>query len=408
MGYFRKTASGVSWVAVFRVFTRGIAFLRTIVLARILSPAQFGVYGIAALAITFLEIVTETGINVVLIQKKGSINSRLGTAWTVSIIRGFLIAAILALAAAPVSSFFNSPAAKNAIYVISLVPFIRGFINPAIVQFQRNLNFSGEFRFRFSVFAFDSFVAIVLSLATGSAIGLVWGLVAGAVLELALSFIFIKPRPTFSFSSKYANEIINKGKWVTGAGIFQFLFRQGDDAVVGKLLGEGPLGHYQVAYKIATMPVSEVTDVVNRVVFPVYVKIREDKPRLRRAFARTSTLVSILALFLGATLFVFGETVVRVLLGSNWLEIIPLVKILSIFGVVQAVSNSATSLLLSLQKQHFVTFSTFISILVMAIFIIPMTQRYGLWGAAMAPLVGAICTMPVMAYFVWKSLYHEN
>lgn len=403
MSSFGQTLKGISWVGAFRISTRIIAFVRTIILARILSPTQFGVFGIASLSITFLEILMETGVNVVLIQKKEGIEQYLNTAWVVSIVRGALITLILIILAPVIATFFNSPGTLNLIYLISLVSLVRGFINPSIVLFQKELNFKAEFWFRFVIFAFDSAVAIVFSYIIQSAAGIIYGLIAGAVLELVLSFVFLKPRPKIEFHPAKLKEVLGKGKWITGAGLFQFLFRQGDDGIVGKVLGESSLGVYQVAYKICSMPISEVTDVFGRVMFPTYVTLAHDSARLKESFYKTTGVITVLAVASGATLFVFGGEFIRLFLGEKWLSAVPLVRVLSIFGVVQAVGNSMNSLLLALEKQKYVTLVTFISILGLAISILPLTLNHGLLGAVWAPLIGAIMALPFEVWFVTRA-----
>ncbi len=402
MGYLSKAVFGVGWIGMFRLVTRSIAFLRTIVLARILSPSQFGIFGIASLIITLLEILFETGVNVVLIQKKEKIDSYLDTAWAVSIARGAIISFILILIAPFVANFFGVPESQRLIYLVSIVSLIRGFINPSIVRFQKELRFQMEFWFKFFVFAFDSLVAITVSFFLLSSEGIVWGLIAGALLEVIISFLFVKPRPKLNLEINKLREIISKGKWVNLSGIFQFLFRQGDDAVVGRILGESNLGIYQVAYKISSMPISEVTDVVNKVVFPVYVKIAGDRIRLKKAFLKTTLFVVFGAFVIGVFLFIFGEPIVRFLLGEPWLEAVSLIKILIIYGIVQALINSVNSLFLAFGKQIYITLITFISFVGLAISIFPLVFFYGLRGAAAAPLIGSFLGLPFMIYFLNK------
>jgi len=402
MGYLSKAVFGVGWIGMFRLVTRSIAFLRTIVLARILSPSQFGIFGIASLIITLLEILFETGVNVVLIQKKEKIDSYLDTAWAVSIARGAIISFILILIAPFVANFFGVYESQRLIYLVSIVSLIRGFINPSIVRFQKELRFQMEFWFKFFVFAFDSLVAITVSFVLLSSEGIVWGLIAGALLEVIISFLFVKPRPRLNLEITKLKEIISKGKWVNLSGIFQFLFRQGDDIVVGRILGESNLGIYQVAYKISSMPISEVTDVVNKVVFPVYVKIAGDRIRLKKAFLKTTLFVVFGAFVIGVLLFIFGEPIVRFLLGEPWLEAVPLIKILIIYGIVQALINSVNSLFLAFGKQIYITLITFISFVGLAISIFPLVFFYGLRGAAAAPLIGSFLGLPFMIYFLNK------
>ena len=91
MGYYKQAVNGISWMGGLRLFTRLLALIKIAILARILLPFQFGIYGIATLVLGFLEMLTETGINIFLIQQKEQIDEYVNSAWVVSIIRGFLI-----------------------------------------------------------------------------------------------------------------------------------------------------------------------------------------------------------------------------------------------------------------------------------------------------------------------------
>ncbi len=91
MGYYKQALNGISWMGLLRIFTRSLALIKIAVLARILLPAQFGIYGIATLVLGLLEMLTETGINIFLIQQKEKVDEYVDSAWVVSIIRGFII-----------------------------------------------------------------------------------------------------------------------------------------------------------------------------------------------------------------------------------------------------------------------------------------------------------------------------
>ncbi|KKT67237.1 MAG: membrane protein involved in the export of O-antigen and teichoic acid, polysaccharide transporter, PST family, partial [Candidatus Curtissbacteria bacterium GW2011_GWC1_44_33] len=189
-------------MALLRGSTRGMAVVKTIVLARFLSPSQFGLYGIAILVLGLLEILTETGINVVLIQEEEETDEYISTAWVVSFIRGILIS-LLILALAPfIASFFSSPTALNLIRFSSLIPLVRGFINPSIVKFQKELKFNKEFWFRSSIFLVDVTFAILLGILTGSEYALIWGMLAAALTEVVLSFIVVKPTPSLTLEKE--------------------------------------------------------------------------------------------------------------------------------------------------------------------------------------------------------------
>jgi len=387
-----------------RGVTRIIAFAKTAILARLLLPAQFGLFGIAGLMLELLEVLTETGINVVLVQEKKDIDEYINTAWIVSIVRGVLIALLIVLAAPYISLFFSSPESVPLLYLMSMVPLIRGFINPSEVKFQKKLEFNKEFWFRFTIFSLDTLVAVALAYITHSPAALIWGLIVGGLSEVVLSFVFTKPRPRLVFEREKLRSIVSRGKWMTGAGIFSYLFQHGDDIVVGRLMGQSPLGLYQVAYKTSTLPITEVSDTIGKVTFPVYVGISEDKRRLKRAYLRMLLGICLLVIPFGLLLFVFARQLTLVLLGENWIEAIPVLKVLAIFGSLKAVINSCYPLLLGLGRQKQVMIITLAGIIGMGLSVVPLTLKYGLVGTASSTIIGLMLSVPFAFYFSKKAL----
>lgn len=400
MGYLKDTIKGVTWMGGFRIFSRFVALGRTAILARLLLPVQFGVYGVATLALAFLEIFTETGINVFLLQEKQRIEEYVNTAWIISIIRGALISLLIILFSHLIASFFNSPEAKSLLLLISLVPFLRGFINPSIVKFQKDLQFNKEFWFRSSIFLFDSSFAVILALITRAPISLVWGLVAGVVLEIIISFVFVKPTPKLKFELDKIKKIIGRGKWVTFAGIFDYLTGQGDDMVVAKVLNPASLGFYQMAYRLSTLPVTEIAQVVGKVTLPVYVQISDEKMRMKRAFIKTMIMIFILVIPIGTVLFLFPKEIVTIILGKNWLEVVPALKILAVFGVVRALGVSTGSVFLAFKRQDLVALITFVKFIILAIIIFPAVFMAGIVGASWAVLIASLLIQPLAWWHV--------
>lgn len=402
MGYSRQAFVGISWMSGFRIISRIIATIRSVVLARLLTPAQFGVFGIASITLSFLEILTETGINIFLIQEKNNIDKFINSAWMVSILRGIIICLGIIVSTPFIIGFFNINDLYRFLMLISLVPLIRGFINPSIVKFQKELEFSKEFSLKISIYLFDSAISIILALVMKDAISFVWGLISGAVLEVILSFIMFVPKPLIKFDFNIIKLIINRGKWVTAYGIFNYIAQEGDTIVVGKILGAAPTGIYQMGYRLSTLPISEVSDVVNRVVFPVYSKISEEKDRLLKAFRKTLLAVSFPVVLLSLIIFFLPREFFDLLLGQKWGEITLILKILVIYGMLRAISGVSSSLFLALKKQNFVAGMTFVRVLVLVITIVPLTTKYGIAGASFSALLSVLLELPLIGYFIFK------
>lgn len=404
MGYTKEAVRGISWMAALRVSSRFLALVRVPILARLLTPAQHGTVGIAMIALSFVEILTETGINTFLIQENAKIEKYISTAWVVSISRGFLIALVIIIGAPFVASFFHSPDSYPLLLLVSIVPVLRGFINPVVIRFQKELRFDREFWFRFWIFMVDSLVAIVLAFLTRSAASIVWGFIFGACLEVVLSFILVKPTPRFTFEITKLKKILERGKWITATGILDYAFRHGDDIVVGKMLSISSLGFYQNAYKISELPLTEVAVVASKVTFPIFAKISGNTKRLRRAFFQTISFIAILVIPIGIMLFLFPREIILFILGPQWVEAATALQALALFGVLRAIIGSVNVLFLASRKQEYVTLITAISTAGLFISIVPLVGSFGIVGAAIAATVGLLCSLPFVFYFSLKFL----
>lgn len=402
MGYTKDALKGFGWLGMLRFVARGFSFLRIIILARLLTPLEFGLFEIAALVLAIVEIFSETGINLFIIQSKEKIDKFINTAWITSIGRGIFISIVIVLVASPISKFFNSPPSYQLINLIAIVPFIRGFINPSVVSFQKELNFSREFLYRSLVLFIEALVSVIFVYFLKSPMGIVLGLSVSALFEVLVSFVLAKPIPKFTFRISLFKEIVRKGKWVTLGGIYNYLYQNIDNAVVGKILGPSSLGIYNMAYNISLIPITEISDVVARVTLPVYIKISNEGERLKRAFFRSLILNLIIVMPLGIIFFLFPKELVVLVLSERWIEASEILRILALFGVIHSISYSMTTLMLSLNRQDLSTHVSMVNFLTLALTIIPFVNIYGIKGAAFSALLGALASLPFAVYFAIK------
>jgi O-antigen/teichoic acid export membrane protein len=178
--------------------------------------------------------------------------------------------------------------------------------------------------------------------------------------------------------------------------------------VVGKLLGEASLGIYSVAYKISSLPVSEVSDVFSRVTFPLYVKMVKNPSNLKKVYFKTLIISSLLMILMGVGIFIFAKPLVLTILGPNWLDAVNIIKILSIFGIIKGISTQSQAILFSLEKQKHVAVITLIGLLGLFISIIPLTSKFGLNGTAVSVIIGSLVTIPSTIYYINHSFNKLN
>ena len=182
--------------------------------------------------------------------------------------------------------------------------------------------------FRISIVIVDALTAIILVLITKSILSLVFGMAAGVSLELFISFVFIKPTPKLRFNKKYLLEIFHKGKWITLYGLFNYIGQNIDNIFVGRILGTYSLGIYEIAYKIGTFTITEITDVVNQVFFPLYSNMHSNNHSLKKSFLKSVLALSIIVIPISIIIYIFSKEIVLLFLGSKWLGVVDVLNIL--------------------------------------------------------------------------------
>jgi lipopolysaccharide exporter len=405
MGYTKDAIKGISWLGFSKIVIRAMSFVRIAIIARLLVPEKVGLFTITTIVLSLTEILTETGINIFLVQKHAEMEKYLNTAWVISIIRGIIISVFIIITTPLIAHFYNAPEAIVLLLLVSFVPLLRGFINPSIVKFSTELQFNKEFFYRSILFFIETLTSVMLVYILRSPLGLVWGLVVGAFSEILFSFIIIHPRPKFIYDKDLFREVLQKGKWLTLTGIFNYLYHNGDTIMVGKLLGLGSTGLYDMVYKISMIPLTEISDLVSKVTFPVYVRMADDTRRMQRGFIRSIFAMSLVILPICAVLFFYPREIIAIILGSQWLVAAPVLQVLSVFGAIRAISMTVIAPVYALQKQEMITVIAIASFFGMAITIVPFIMHWGLVGAAYSALCGTLVSLPFIFYFLHK-IFH--
>jgi len=333
-----RTVKGGMWVGALNVVDRLLQILLLIVLARLLDPAAFGLFGIAMLALGAMRKFANLGIDQSLIYEADeNIDPMLNTAWLIEIARAAVLAVVLLVGAPLIAMVFNEPGATPLIRVIGLSRLFIGFRNPAIVYFQKDLQFHKQFVYKISGSVIQFVAGIGYALFVDAS---AWALVVGFVLADAFRFLasygLTDFRPWPSFDTDVAWNMIDYGKWITATSILYFLYSEGDDAVVGAVLGSTALGLYRYGYQLSNAPATEITHVISDVTFPAYSKLQDDVPALREGFHRTLQLTTFLSFPVALGIVVVTPSFVRGFLGQDWVPVILTMQILGLFALMRS------------------------------------------------------------------------
>jgi len=397
----RAVRSGF-WVFSLRIVQQLFSLARLVILARILAPHDFGLLGIALLTMATLETFSQTGFQAALIQKKEDIKSHLDAAWTVLILRGFILFAILYFIAPYAATFFNAPEAKPIIQVIGFAILLQAFTNIGVIYFQKELEFNKEFIYQFAGTLADFIVAVSAVLILRNVWALVFGLLAGNFARFVVSYFIHPYRPHLSSDLGKAKELFGFGKWILGSSILIFLLTQGDDIFVGKLLGATALGFYQMAYRISNIPATEITHVISQVTFPAYSKLQDNIPKLREAYLKVLQVTAFLSFPIAGLIFVLAPDFTKIFLGEKWMPMVPAMQVLAIFGVTRALNATNGPIFYALGNPRIGTKISFVQLIFLAIIIYPFTNVGKLIGISWAVTLANLLCFSMSFYSVLK------
>lgn len=316
------------------------------VLARLLTPADYGAVEAAMTSIIFFTIFSQLGVGPAVIQRPELTETHIRVAGTLSVLLGCLVAGIVYLCADPISHFFHRDDLQPILRVLAIVLVLQGVFTVSESQLRRDMQFKA-----LSIIDFVSYTlgyGAIGIFAASAGYG-VWSLVAAQVGQSLIRtsiLLWVKPhamRP--SLRLKEARDLVGFGAGFTVASLANQLATNGDNLVVGRMLGTTALGNYGRAYQLMVSPAALFGGVVDRVLFPAMAQIQEHSERLTAAYRRCVSVVALASLPTAAVLVVLAPEAVRVAIGPNWGSAVEPFRILAaglLFRTGYKISDSLT------------------------------------------------------------------
>ena len=378
-------------------FSRAIGIIKLIILARLLSPIDFGIVGLATLSVNVLNVFSETGVEAALIQKDKIARAELDTAWTLAIARGLVLFTFLFLNAGWIASYFDNITLKPVLRAMSVTFLLAGFTNIGVIYFQKELNFKKKVILDSTADIAGAVSAVILALYIRN----VWALVAGAITWVTvkcLASYWLHPyRPRIRWDWPMAKSLLNFGKHIFWISVVTFIVTCGDDALVGKLMGVTLLGFYTMAYSIANIPVSSLAGIIGKISFPAYSLLEKEPERLKAAFLQVFETVVIILLPVTGLIMLLAQDFTLTCLGQKWLPMVPALRVLCLLGLFRGISNLFAPVQLAMNKPNIQSRIKTIELLVFIILVYPLAVRWGLigicWGVTLIYTISALVNM---------------
>ncbi|MEI7613073.1 MAG: lipopolysaccharide biosynthesis protein [Betaproteobacteria bacterium] len=338
----RRTLSGVIWNLLRVLGQTLLGLVSGIVLARLLSPEDFGLLALALVFIGIAEMISSVGMEPAIVQRRDLSGTHIRVAMTMSLIGGALLTLLFWALAHPISVFFKEPRIAEIIPVLAF-----GIGLTAATATSRGLLIRRmDFRTLFKIDLTASLVGTTGISITMAMLGYgVWSLVAGTVVSLVIQGValaIVEPlRFPLCFSRQEVKELIGYGGEMSLNEIINYFARNVDYVVIGRYLEAVPLGLYSRAYNLAGMPVNKIAISLSGALFPSYSEVQNDREKLARGYLRTISATALVTFPILIGFIVCAELVVVGLLGERWRAATTIFQILAFSGGFKAIYHLA-------------------------------------------------------------------
>lgn len=394
-----RVAVAVAWMTSARAAVRLLGLVSTLVLARLLAPADFGLVAMAMSIAAALELLTAFSFDAALIQERQISRAHYDTAWTLNLAMAVMLAMGLVLASGFAAAFYREPRLEHLMLFVGIKYVIDNAGNPGTVDFRRNLAFDREFVMQVGPKLASIFVTIPLAFWLRDYRALIAGMLFASSMACLLSYRMHPHRPRWCVEQ--ARPLFRFSRWLLLNNFIGFLRKRSADFIIGRALGTAPLGVFSIGNEVASLPSSEMVAPINRVLFPSYVKLAHDPERLRSGFRATLGFIALLILPFSAGLAAVADPLVRVALGEKWLEVIPLIPLLAAAGAANMLQTNTFAVYGALGRPRLIALTGGIQAALLVPMLLAAVSWLGLVGVAGAFLLHSVLFALPIAYWIF-------
>lgn len=397
----RRVAESAAWTGAIRLVTRLLSIISTVILARLLTPADFGLYALAMMVFAFVELLRAFGFGVVLIQNREASPAHYHTAWTMHCLFSLVAAAALWFVAPMAAAFLGEPYLAASLRFLCLLLFIDGLTNIGIIDFQKQLRFDREFRLAVATKLVGFCVTVPLAFLWRSHWAMLFGLLASSATRVLLSYLMHSFRPRFQLT--LWRELFSFTVWLQANNLINFFNKHVENLLVSRTLGVASVGSLTMAREVGLL-LRELMQPINRAAYPGFAKANNDPAAIRELYCAVLGFMFLAGVPVASGLSAVAHLFVPTVLGSQWLHLIPLVQLFGLVSVLSVVMASGNNVLIALGRPRLATaiiscrLAVFVAVLVWGL------PRYELLSVPYAMGVSLACALCLSFYHLYRAI----
>jgi len=384
----KRTTLGTGLLIVSKVLSRSADLAALTVLARLLTPADFGIVALAMSALTIAEAVLEVPVGLALMSLRDRTKAHFDTAFTLQLVRGAVLASILLIAAWPLAAFYHDDRLFALLCVLSLAPVSNGLVSPRMTEYAVRM----DFRPIFAMETLSKLISVVVSVGaawwTGSYWSLAFGTLAAPLSGVLISFIIAPYFPALTFSEwkVFAGYL----RWTTLTQTLSATNWQMDQLLLGRWVGRFELGSFSMALSLSSVPGQIFIGQTFRPLLVGFSLVRNDRPRLIQAYLKSVDSIVAVGLPLLAGMHLTADPLIRVFLGEKWSAAAPMLQWLSLASIPSLFIGAIGPLGISLNRPSMFFFVALTEFLFKLPLMLIGLLYFGITGVLVVRLVTAI------------------
>ena len=314
----QATTKGLFWSSVERFSNQGVQFVFSIILARLLSPSDYGIIAMVTIFFAVAQSFVDSGFSNALVRKTDRVEEDLSTCFYFNIGVGIIAYIVLFLIAPLVANFYNQPILSPIIRITGLGVILNSLCVVQQALFTIKIDFKSQAKITLSATVISGIVGIILAYQGYGIWALVWQGVASSIVRMGLLWLMSKWRPRTGFSKSSFNYLFGYGSKLLASGLLDTIYNNIYPIVIGKFYTPAQLGNYSRALGWAQLPSANITSILQRVTFPVLSTIQDDTLRLQNSYRRLLKLSAFIVFPLMTGLAAIASPLVRVVLTAKW------------------------------------------------------------------------------------------
>lgn len=390
----QKATRGMGWNYLSFGMGKILSLITISILAHLLPPQNFGLVALAALTVDYLSIFSDLGLGAALIQRKHSVGESANTAFVLNLLAGILLTIITFLLAPFAADFFKEGQITIILRWLGLTFLLNSLGSVHNTLLQRELNFQKKIIPELGNTISKAIVSIGLALSGFGVWSLVIGQLVGTGIASALLWIVLPWRPRLSWDKVIAKELFQYGLSIMGNNALSIWEDSFDYLIIGRIYNSALLGIYTLAYRLPQMLVINILWVMTAVLFPAFSSLQDEKDALKRSFLSIVRYVELLVTPICIGMFVAADPIIRVVFGEQWVDSIPVMRVLSLYALVISIGFHVGDIYKAIGRPD-ILIKISIPIFIIRIITLWIGAQYSILGVGIGHLVAAVIAVTI-------------